>query len=84
MAIGRREVFALYRQLLRLHQKLPSDMEYIGRQFIREEFKRHKNSSEEHAKMFMKEWSVSLNVLGIHLPLTHVHMICSLPTYVMC
>ena len=56
---ARREVFRLYRRLLRLHESLPEDFATLGRRFIREEFKKHKDVSQEQARMFTKEWTVS-------------------------
>ena len=58
-ASARREVLSLYKRLLKLHEALPSDFATLGRRFVQEEFKRHKNSSPEQATMFTKEWTVS-------------------------
>ena len=55
----RREVFRLYKRLLRLHEGLPGDFAALGRRFVQEEFKKHKGVSQEQAKMFTKEWTVS-------------------------
>ena len=52
-------MLGLYRRLLRLHERLPGDFATLGRRFVQEEFKRHKKASQEHAKMFTKEWTVS-------------------------
>lgn len=49
----------LYKRLLRLHQELPTDMRTMGTLFVREEFKKHKGASVEHAQIFLKEWQVS-------------------------
>ena len=54
-----REVFTLYRRLLRLHQRLPPDFAYLGSKFVKEEFKRHKKAEPEYAAKFMVEWKVS-------------------------
>jgi hypothetical protein len=56
---ARREVFLLYKRLLRLHERLPGDFSALGRRFVQEEFKKHKDISQEQAKMFTKEWTVS-------------------------
>ena len=56
-----RNVLKLYRRLLRLHQRLPdSEMALIGRQFVREEFHKHKSASSEFVTSFMTEWTVSV------------------------
>lgn len=51
-------VLQLYRRLLRLHQRLPDDtMATIGRQFVREEFRKHKGADSKYIVSFMKEWT---------------------------
>ncbi len=55
---GRRSVLALYKHLLRLHQKLPTDMRTLGTLFVRDEFKKHKSVSGDQAQAFIKEWTV--------------------------
>ena len=57
-AINRLAVLSTYRNLLRLHQHLPHEMREMGTVFVRNEFKSHKNASEEHARKFIKEWKV--------------------------
>ena len=60
MAVSaRREVLRLYKRLLRLHERLPGDFSTLGQRFVQEEFKKHKSVSQEQAKMFTKEWTVS-------------------------
>ena len=45
---------------MRLHRRLPDvDMAQIGRQFVREEFHRHKSADPKFVTSFMKEWTVS-------------------------
>ena len=45
---------------MRLHRRLPDvDMAQIGRQFVREEFHRHKTADPKFVTSFMKEWTVS-------------------------
>lgn len=56
--LGLGRVLSLYRQLLRLHQKLPPDMQAMGIVFVREEFKKHKCASSDHAEAFVEEWTV--------------------------
>ena len=54
-----RKVLQLYCRLLRLHQLLPGNMGYIGGQFVKDEFRRHKTAGPEYVVSFMKEWTVS-------------------------
>ncbi|CAI8017226.1 L-gulonolactone oxidase, partial [Geodia barretti] len=54
----------LYRRLMRLHRRLPDvDMAQIGRQFVREEFHRHKTADPKFVTSFMKEWTDYAEVL---------------------
>lgn len=58
-------VLGLYRRLLRLHQKLPSDLETLGRVYIQSEFKRHRQLRDEKLiKEFVTEWEVCDGVLN--------------------
>ena len=58
-AFHRRMVLGLYRRLLRLHERLPdTEVAAIGRQFAREEFRKHKNADPVFVISFMKEWTV--------------------------
>ena len=53
------KVLGLYRRLLRLHERLPDpDMAVIGRQFAREEFRRHVSADPVFVASFVKEWTV--------------------------
>ena len=61
------QVIALYRRLLCLHKKLPPAFSDIGTQFVREEFKKHKDSRMEHAIKFMQEWTVSIKKISYRL-----------------
>ena len=58
--MSRSEVLTLYRRLLRLHDRLPGDFAALGRKFVQEEFKRHKTASPDQARMFTREWTVSI------------------------
>ena len=73
---GKREVFRLYRRLLRLHERLPGDFSALGRRFVQEEFKKHKDVSQEQAKMFTKEWTVSH---GYRIDHRYELKLCSIP-----
>lgn len=50
----------LYKRILRLHYGLPSkEMRIMGDIYVKDEFRRHKNATREHALHFLKEWTVS-------------------------
>ncbi|XP_003384888.1 PREDICTED: succinate dehydrogenase assembly factor 3, mitochondrial-like [Amphimedon queenslandica] len=54
---SRVRVLGLYRRLLRLHQKLPSDLSTLGTAYVQSEFKIHRLVKDEmQIKEFMKEW----------------------------
>jgi hypothetical protein len=50
----------LYKTILRLHQSLPNELRELGNQYVRDEFRRHKNAQPEFVTNFMVEWSVSI------------------------
>ena len=59
MSAHRSAVLGLYRRLMRLHQRLPDhEMAEMGRQFAREEFRRHRSADPKFVASFMKEWTV--------------------------
>lgn len=53
----------LYKTILRLHRGLPKELQELGQKYVRDEFQRHKNCSPKETKIFMLEWSVSINLL---------------------
>ena len=83
MAVSaRREVFRLYKRLLRLHERLPADFGTLGRRFVQEEFKKHKDVSQEQAGMFIKEWTVSARLMSTKLMSTKLCHGCAFLSYV--
>lgn len=48
--------------ILRLHRSLPLEMRAIGDQYVKDEFRRHKQVNPAEAYVFMQEWTVSLNI----------------------
>jgi hypothetical protein len=47
----------LYRRILRLHrQKLPFQMKEMGDKYVKEEFRQHKDASQEFVVQFMDQW----------------------------
>lgn len=49
----------LYKTILRLHRGLPIEIQSLGTNYVRDEFKRHKNCDESTAIVFLHEWTVS-------------------------
>jgi len=54
----------LYKTVLRLHRGLPLEFKAIGDQYVKEEFKRHKNCKPEEVSAFMTAWVVSQTLFG--------------------
>ena len=54
------KVRILYKLILKLHRGLPKELQLIGTNYARDEFKRHKKCPPHEANIFMKEWTVSL------------------------
>ncbi|TNM92688.1 hypothetical protein fugu_018090 [Takifugu bimaculatus] len=50
------KVRSLYKRILVLHRFLPIDLKALGDQYVKDEFRRHKNAASEEVKSFMKEW----------------------------
>ncbi|KAI9911361.1 hypothetical protein PsorP6_009542 [Peronosclerospora sorghi] len=54
---SRTHVLALYKRILTLHrQKLEPHMRQLGDQYVRDEFKRHKNAATKFVPLFLQEW----------------------------
>ncbi|KAH3699934.1 succinate dehydrogenase assembly factor 3, mitochondrial-like [Dreissena polymorpha] len=51
------QVRALYKAVLRLHRGLPYNLQAMGDQYVKDEFRRHKTCSKTEAKIFMDEWT---------------------------
>ncbi|XP_068094593.1 succinate dehydrogenase assembly factor 3, mitochondrial [Hyperolius riggenbachi] len=49
-------VRSLYKEILLLHRTLPLHMKALGDQYVKDEFRRHKNVGPAEAKLFVKEW----------------------------
>lgn len=54
-----RQVRALYKGLLKLHRGLPYQLQAMGDQYVKDEFRRHKDVPKAEADIFMAEWTVS-------------------------
>lgn len=51
-------VKTLYRRILTLHRTLPITLKALGDQYVKDEFRRHKDVSLEQAEQFVQEWKV--------------------------
>ncbi|KAK6970111.1 succinate dehydrogenase assembly factor 3 mitochondrial [Biomphalaria glabrata] len=50
-------VRALYKGLLKLHRGLPLEFQALGTQYVKEEFRAHKNIKQAEAEIFLHEWT---------------------------
>jgi len=50
-------VRALYKALLKLHRGLPLQMQALGDQYVKAEFRLHKNAGPPETEQFMQEWT---------------------------
>lgn len=57
----------LYKRILRLHYGLPKEIRYIGDQYVKDEFRRHKNVGPEQSLLFLKEWTEYCTTLSQQL-----------------
>ncbi|CAH2282460.1 succinate dehydrogenase assembly factor 3, mitochondrial [Pelobates cultripes] len=57
------QVRTLYKKILLLHRTLPLHLKALGDQYVKDEFRRHKNIAPQEAQLFMKEWEAYATVL---------------------
>ena len=50
----------LYRRILKLHQLLPFAPKALGDQYVKDEFRKHKNVNALQAQQFLNEWKVQI------------------------
>jgi len=62
----------LYKTVLRLHRGLPLEFKAIGDQYVKEEFKRHKNCKPEEVSAFMTAWVDYAVTLTKQLSVKHI------------
>ncbi|XP_008544293.1 succinate dehydrogenase assembly factor 3, mitochondrial [Microplitis demolitor] len=64
----------LYKTILKLHRGLPEEVQSLGNNYVRDEFRRHKNCNDAEANIFMNEWTdyaISLaKQLGLRGPIS--------------
>lgn len=53
----------LYRRILKLHKNLPLIPKALGDQYLRDEFRRHKNATQEQITEFIQEWKMYADLL---------------------
>lgn len=51
------KVRLLYKTIHRLHRGLPPELQLLGQNYVRDEFRRHKNCNPGEAQVFMHEWA---------------------------
>lgn len=54
------KVRLLYKTILKLHRGMPPELQIIGDNYVKDEFKRHKRCKPDEAEIFIKEWSVCI------------------------
>ena len=47
----------LYKSVLRLHRGLPVELKALGDQYVRDEFRRHRDAAPREAGLFLQEWA---------------------------
>lgn len=50
----------LYKAILRLHRGLPLELRALGDQYVKDEFKRHKDCDKQFIPTFVGSWTVSI------------------------
>ncbi|XP_064087910.1 succinate dehydrogenase assembly factor 3, mitochondrial-like isoform X2 [Macrobrachium nipponense] len=68
----------LYKTILKLHRGMPLELQALGDQYARDEFKRHKDATTEQANTFMVEWTNYAITLARQLGLRGAHTARSL------
>ncbi|XP_018567176.1 succinate dehydrogenase assembly factor 3, mitochondrial [Anoplophora glabripennis] len=54
---SKQRVRILYKTILKLHRGLPKELQVLGTNYAKDEFKRHKTCSTEEAEVFVNEWT---------------------------
>lgn len=53
----------LYRRVLKLHKHLPLTSKALGDQYVKNEFRRHKNANPDQITKFIQEWKIYADLL---------------------
>ena len=51
-------VRVLFKAILRLHRGMPQELKALGDQYVKDEFRRHKDADPQFVPVFMNEWTV--------------------------
>ena len=54
------KICRLYKNILKLHKGLPSEVRLVGDLYMKDEFRRHKSANEAQTYVFIREWTVRL------------------------
>ncbi|XP_033220490.1 succinate dehydrogenase assembly factor 3, mitochondrial [Belonocnema kinseyi] len=68
------QVRRLYKTILRLHRELPEEVQPLGNNYVRDEFRRHKICTPTEANIFLNEWADYAISLGKQLGLQGIKM----------
>ncbi|CAH1776146.1 unnamed protein product [Owenia fusiformis] len=60
-------VRSLYKAILRLHRGMPVELQALGDQYVKEEFRRHKSAEPKDVGPFMLEWTAYYATLAKQL-----------------
>jgi hypothetical protein len=52
-----KQVLELYRDIRRLHRKLPPQFKYLGNQYVIQEFRLHRAAKPEFVNQFLESWN---------------------------
>ncbi|XP_015604622.1 succinate dehydrogenase assembly factor 3, mitochondrial [Cephus cinctus] len=63
----------LYKTIMKLHRGLPMEIQPLGNNYVRDEFRRHKTCNPAEAQIFMTEWANYAMTLADQLGLRGVH-----------
>ncbi|KAI8929969.1 hypothetical protein BC831DRAFT_508836 [Entophlyctis helioformis] len=58
------EALVLYRSIRRLHRRLPAALKFMGDQYLKDEFVRHKAAQQEYIPGFIKGWTAYRDTLA--------------------
>nr|CAB3219754.1 protein ACN9 homolog, mitochondrial-like [Phallusia mammillata] len=67
------KVRQLYKVILRLHEGLPIDLKTVGDQYVKSEFRAHKNCAPEFVPEFMSQWQTYAKTLQAQLQQESLH-----------
>lgn len=60
---NKQRVRILYKTILKLHRGLPQELQILGTNYAKDEFRRHKSCNLEEAEIFINEWTVLYLIL---------------------